>query len=995
MKLAEDKFQYKSHFATLGQSRIVHQDNTKFWNVLIDSPQSASDVFDLLSSTDIQSVRDQNLPNFFILIRVLSSRIVELSGRAVQERQRLVNCVRLLTRVLPFLFELPNYASEIELELFWEQNFDPQRFAAHSVSMSLQLRRSLFSLEDATVPAVDLLRSLVSLLFVPGFTLEQGSKLWEPGIGVSGAYKKPDHKLDINRIDILRLLLVLTSSTYYLALKEVTTQGSRFLTTLIAALPKQEITALLCSLINIVCRSARVSATDNGLNYPNTTLTELRYSCVNYSFQLLVAMVVYPMPPSDQTNFLTKYGVVTKRPSHNVRLFFSRLTKESELLFLATHFLNFLRFPIYTLKDETKRRQFRFGQPSLWALESTVMLWEIFQCNKAFAEQLGPRFIPRLVPYLVYHIFAFHDVPQHFSLIRIIAHFLLFISSLEERVKSLVITEPSIEGFPPEVRMNGVGSTRDFSVINLCQVLMNLAPATNDKGSKLHSFLRPTLIEILYNMIPTVNDAVKTEDISSRAMSNVSPKGGLSFQASKAVTQVILRYSDRSFLLQNPTHPSMLALLIRSICASATKQPSASRMILFTFLRNEKAYDHVWNVIHGLKDEALEKEALADVNEEEEDCDDADARTDNENDIGGSRNTPISDRRNSAMFSPSQNRNSFTEQDVRSPYSNSNNGSFVESGHFESNNNSRTSLNALDPNVLQAEEERILASALRPHPPTGMSQKFRDKLPITAPLSRSWGGNDALRIILTILIPNLKSKLKDIWAKRDQCNFDDFFIVKQIENSNFEEVIRKNRKDINHDFLPETPTDKLAFSWNHLALGWYLSIIDENSYKSTENLKLFIGTNSTLMKNISSSIALLGKIASSWSGFGWNNNLVDPKDEELIAYVEENMSCYNPWGESQVRIFKTGDESDRVYNPFGLKYTTPTNTSVTDLTNTLVKRLGDFRLGSRSSIISISSVPQEESERPNLLPRNSVTSLHSLNTLNRTRSNTPRNSISM
>lgn len=993
MKLAEEKFQYKSHFFKLGQGRIVPHDDARFWNVLIDTPTEASHTFDLLTASDIHNVRDQNLPNFLVFIRLLAGNIVKLRE---DPGQRLVNCIRLLTKLLPFLYELPNYSSNIELELFWNQDFHPDKFCENLVPLTLLLRRnSVPSPDGAAVLAVDLVQSLVKLLFVKDFTIEDDLGFWEPGIGYLAPYKQPDPRLDVNRIDILRLLLVLTSSLYYLLLKDVTTQGSRFLTTLVSTLPKVYLVHFLCSLVNIVCRAARVSNQDNGLSLSNITLTELRYACTNYAFQLLVEAVVYPLPSSTHNEYLRDYGVISKKPTNAIRLFFGKLSKESEVKFLATHLLNYLRFPIYSLKDEAKRRFFKFGQPSLWALESTTILWELLQCNKTFADSLGPRFIPKLTPYLVYHIFAFYDLPQHFSLVKIMSHFLLYISSLEERVRTLVNSEPSIDGFPPEVKVNGVGTTRDFAVINICQVLGKLASNNHTQESKLHSFLRPTLIEILYNLIPTVNEEVKATDISSKSMLNVNPMGGLSYKASTAVALIILKYSDRNFLLEDSSNPSMLALLVRALCASATKNPSASRMTLFTFLKHEKAFDHVWNVIYGLKNEKIEHDPLEDVNEEEEDATSVSSDV-NTNGSTIRPNTPSTPARaaNSGAFSPIP--NNFTPaQDPRSPYTVSSNATSIDDGFIESTNNSRSSLHEIDPLAALMEEEKSLAAALRPNPPTGMSQKFKDKLPLEAPLSRSWGGNDALRIIITILIPNLKTALKEVWSKRDECNFDNFFIVKQIENSNFEDIIELNRKDINHDFLPDTPIDKLSFSWNHKALGWYLSIINSNNYKAADNIKLFVGTNNTLMKNISSSIALLGKIASSWSGLSWNNAKDDPQEEELTRFVESNTSGINPWAHTNVRLFKVDDENDRVYNPFGLKYGSNSNNSVSDLTNSLVKKLGDFRNSSRGSVVSISSIPQEDSERPKLHTRNSVSSLHSLNTLNRTRSNTPRNSISM
>ncbi|KAM3122098.1 hypothetical protein CJJ07_003230 [Candidozyma auris] len=988
MKSAEDKVQYRAHFFKLGQGRIVDQDDVKFWNVLIDSPSEASHFFDLLTANDIHTIRDQNLPNFLILVRMLSAEIVKLKFQATAKRQRLVNCVRLLTRLLPFLFELSNYTTDIEPELFWSKELRLDKLCSNSLTSSLLLRRKSTpaNLEQGPL-AVDLIHALVCLLFVPGFTVDgttqekSNSLIWEPGIGISGTFRPPNCRLDCNRVDILKLLLTLTCSTYYISAKNATTEGSRFLSTLVSTLQKQDLVLFSCSLVNLVCRSARLSNSENGMSFANSTLTELRHICVNNAFQLLVSIIAYPLPSTHIAFLKDHYFGPDKRPSNSIRLLFGKLSKESEILFLASNFLNFLRYPLFSLKDEAKRRYYKFGQPSVWALESTVILWELFQCNRTFADQIGARSIPKLVPYVVYHIFAFYDQPQHFNLVKIMAHFLLYISSKEDRVRMLVKSEPSIEAFPQELKMNGVGSIRDFSVINICQVLINLSSRSNSRESQLHFFLRPTLFEILYNLIPTVCASVEATDISSRGMSNVNPKGGLSYKASSAVTSVLLKYSEEAFLLDDSSNPSMLALLVRALCSSAMKNPAASRMTLFTFLKNEKAYDHIWNVIYGLKNRAVDARALEDLDEEEED-----------NSIATS--TPS--MQNQVPFSsPGHNRHSFQATGPRSPYTISSNNTSVDDGFTESHNTSRVSLPEIDPLTALVEEEKLLAAALRPDPPTGMSQKFKDKLPLAAPMSRSWGGNDALRIIITIIIPGLKSALQEVWAKRDECNFDSFFIVKQIEHLNFEEVIYKNRRDISHDFLPDTPIHKLAFSWNHMSLGWYLSIIQNNGFRSTDNIKLFIGTNSTLMKNISSSIASIGKIATSWSGSLWSNNQDNSAEQELIQFVDSNSNSTNPFASTAIKLFRVDDEEDKSFNPFGIKFNSHSNGGVADLTQSLSRKLGDFRNGSRGSIVSITSVSQEDTDRPKLHPRNSVSSLHSLNTLNRTRSNTPRNSISM
>lgn len=993
MKSPEEKIQFKNHFFKLGQGRIIPQSDFAYWLVFWTAPREVADIFDLLTPYDVQTVRDQNLPNFLLLIYVVSARIVDFAHDYNSRKHlELLNCLRVLAKTVPFLYELPNYADEIEPHLFYSKHFNPLNVLPLSTKLGLNGLDTSSTPSGTSVIAVLLINSLVRLLFTADFTVDLENSddqlkisLWEPGIGSAARYQPPNPIHDSNRVEVLRTLLSLISVSFYEKPTDVISQGSRFLTLLVTSLPKTDLISMVCSLFNITCRSAR-KAGESGLVYDNTLLSELRYLCVSFSAQLLTSMLVYPIPSLDTTNFLLEHKLIsTSKPMNVVRIFFGKLSKDSELMFMASHLLNILKFPFYS-QDANKAKGAKV-QPSPWALEASIILWELLQCNKNFRSAISERLVLKLAPYLLYHVFAFYDMPQYSNVVKVSAYFLFYLSTEEAWSQALILpmSDAVVEAFPAEFRPPQFMSTRDFLILQICIILGAVVPAGQAKLSPhLQTFLVPTLVDILYNLIPVINESVEVTNDSAKRMANINPYGGLSYLACNAITQLLVKFSTKAYLLEAPRNAEMLALILRSLCSAATKYPAPSRMLLFTFMKNEKIYDSIWSVIYSLGNEYFYGENMKLMNVQEDD-ENGELNEFSQFQAGMYQVPP--------MLSPDQHSiNSVTTTEDHFP------------GFKDSVNNSLTnsmvSILAEESEEDEGDDEKALDEALRPAPPTGMSLKAREKLPLESTLSQTWGGNDALRIIITILIPHIKMQLEDLWSGKDGKSLDNFFIVKQIENSGLKEIIDLNKVQINYDFLPSTPVHKLPFKWSHLSLGWYVSTLYWDVYSGLDTIQNFVKTSKTLINNISSSIAVLSKFASSWSGLGGGSAPTDPEDQIAVDYVTRGLSMINLWEQTNVKLFKIkSNDNDKFFNAFGLKFGSAhaPNGGVNDITNSLARRFSDFRMNSRSSISTASSVPPtiDEMELPRLCKRNSVSSLHSLNTLNRSRSNTPRNSFSI
>ncbi len=115
------------YWASVGQGRESscrdnRADLLQFW----EHPESAEDVFSLFSTTDIRRTRDAALPNLETLLRALTDRLFLLRHHPsfpdaeIAPERHVLNCVRVLTRVLPFVYEAEQLR-EWEERFFWQR----------------------------------------------------------------------------------------------------------------------------------------------------------------------------------------------------------------------------------------------------------------------------------------------------------------------------------------------------------------------------------------------------------------------------------------------------------------------------------------------------------------------------------------------------------------------------------------------------------------------------------------------------------------------------------------------------------------------------------------------------------------------------------------------------------------------------------------------------------------------------------------------------------
>ncbi|TPX57219.1 hypothetical protein PhCBS80983_g03995 [Powellomyces hirtus] len=239
MGATESKLAFRKSVFQLYEQQDIPNTNDEFWTSFYKLPETAEDVFNLFAPKDIRRVRDTAPGNLETLIHKILNRLFTFVNNAVpptkDDIRDVLNCIRVLTRLLPYVFELEDGA--VEDKLFWSP------------------------VEGEEAIGTILSRAVVQLLFFRGFTLPIGTDpltahgvqyiIWHQGVGASAS--PPTTKTEIiHRTETLRLLLTLLSRTVYIPTAKVLKTPNKWGDAIACGLDKKATLSLLCSTINTV-----------------------------------------------------------------------------------------------------------------------------------------------------------------------------------------------------------------------------------------------------------------------------------------------------------------------------------------------------------------------------------------------------------------------------------------------------------------------------------------------------------------------------------------------------------------------------------------------------------------------------------------------------------------------------------------------------------------------------------------------------------------------
>ncbi|RUS19921.1 high-temperature-induced dauer-formation protein-domain-containing protein [Endogone sp. FLAS-F59071] len=276
----------------------------RFWLL----PETPDDVFSLIGASDIRRVRDQARENLETWIEKLVDRLCTLlrdpnfpssSNASLQ----LLNCVRVLTRIMPFIFESEEL-SEWEDHFFWTSadvaDENRVRVVAKEGEEGDENKDETSKTARLTL-GEKLLNAILDLLFLAGFSIPSNIAtetsrvnyvIWETGVGSSTPITS-SKECDANRTETLRLLLVLLSKSMYIHPSVVLAKENHWTHHVVACTERKVVLALLCSLINT---AVKYNPLGWGVPYNHVVFSDPRELLVILCLQNLLVLLDYHSP---------------------------------------------------------------------------------------------------------------------------------------------------------------------------------------------------------------------------------------------------------------------------------------------------------------------------------------------------------------------------------------------------------------------------------------------------------------------------------------------------------------------------------------------------------------------------------------------------------------------------------------------------------------------------------------------------------------------------
>ncbi|KAL3664866.1 hypothetical protein V7S43_010044 [Phytophthora oleae] len=299
-------------------NEVISSKNLEFWDKLWRIPTVAEEIFTLIQPEDVRMLRHQQPENLATMLKQAVSQIVQIVDTPVPKYyQQALNCVRVLTRLVPFILE--EGSDEFVEELFWSVEGEAAVKSEEEEEMK----------EQGPGPeplAKQMIHAIMGLLFLPEFTVSihayKGygeerrsatrsgqsttsgslvfpSLLWHSGVGYPDANVTNSSNYDKNRKEVLALLLTCFSGILYQTAETCSQWKDRFLE--VATAPDCPFApTLFYSLLNIVVSYDPVGW---GVPYAGSIVSDDRELLVDLSLQVLLVLLDFGQ--STETNITT------------------------------------------------------------------------------------------------------------------------------------------------------------------------------------------------------------------------------------------------------------------------------------------------------------------------------------------------------------------------------------------------------------------------------------------------------------------------------------------------------------------------------------------------------------------------------------------------------------------------------------------------------------------------------------------------------------------
>lgn len=475
--------------------------------------------------------------------------------------RELLNCIRILTRVLPFVYEQHNESPESDAwveRFFWGQRRvrNTSSPPTQSPTMSADDDATQFHL---TKPLGEhLVDTAMGLLFcggfsvprIPGSTEKITHSIWETGVGCTTPISST-HELESNKVEILRFLLTLGSDCLYTSSSVLPGLGSKFLTYMVIHTDRRTAMATLCSLLNTTLKYSPGWK----VPYDHMIISDRHRQLITYSLQYLLVLLVYPIPENAQYE--------NAPPKNIFRYLCGKVHKTEDLQFIADSLAKMLSQPIHASFSYLPGSRLEIS----WIPELTMLFWDLIQCNKRFRSYLIAS--ERMQDYMIVLLYYIHEKrldPAKFGLVRLCAYALLYHTTEKSFAISLSKSFISQNSLPHNIQLSSFnGSYADYLIIQLFKTIT--------ASSENMNFLVPTFLDCIYNIAPYVQN--------------------ISYQAASSIIQLCATVSNPSFLFARESNHQLLSVLLKSINLMIECNFHSNRNLTFLIMKNERVFTSI------------------------------------------------------------------------------------------------------------------------------------------------------------------------------------------------------------------------------------------------------------------------------------------------------------------------------------------------------------------------------------------------------------------
>ncbi|KAG0232444.1 hypothetical protein BGW42_008162 [Actinomortierella wolfii] len=580
MGAAHSKLTFKKSVFRLFEEQNIPSNANEYWEQFWTLPETTDDVFSLVSSADIRQVRDNARENLECLI--------EKSEEWMDWEERYF----WIPRTVVVSVKRPSMQSNTDTALLQETTEHPQQQQQHQAQNSTGNRTAakeeFLELEEKPVPSHGhrLIQILIDLLFTSGFTIPTAVEtkervsyvIWETGIGSStpiGTSKE----FEDNRIEVLRLLLVLFSRSMYITPALIPITENRWIETVVTSTNRKATITVLCSLIN---SAMKYNPSGWGLPYNHVMFSnDQRELLVMLCLQVIIVLLNYQ--PIDVVNQITSNAGAlrignptsssvdantptssTQSPptpdligKNQFRYYLSRLHREQDFTFLMDGMYRILSNPMAAsstyLPGSTK--QVKCHQ------EMLMLCWRTLELNKRFRLYLlDTHRVLDIVIILLYFAMENKLDPSHIGVVRMCACMLHTLSSDRAFGSSLNKPFDGHASLPSNMRIpNFHGTYGDY----LVQSIHNLIATTKRTLRSLY----PSLVITLLNISPSLKR--------------------ISAATANRLFQLTVSFGSPSFLLAEPSNHELLGYMLDVISNILYYQASDNPNLIYAMVQYE------------------------------------------------------------------------------------------------------------------------------------------------------------------------------------------------------------------------------------------------------------------------------------------------------------------------------------------------------------------------------------------------------------------------